>query len=51
MISSEDRYKIRKFQKQFPNMNESTARTFRKKYESDFAGAKQKGRASSASLV
>ena len=51
MISAEDRYKNRKFQKQLPNMNESTARTFKKKYESELAGAKQKVRVSSASLV
>ena len=26
---------VRKFEKQFPNMNESTARAFKKKYESE----------------
>ena len=36
---------VRKFEKQFPNMNESTARTLKKKYESELDDAKRKGRA------
>lgn len=62
--SPEDRYSIgkyasvygpaactRKFRKQFPNLNESTARTFRKTYESELANSKREGRSSSTSLV
>ena len=41
---------VRKFEKQFPNMNESTARTFKKKYESELDDAKQQGRAKSTSI-
>ena len=61
--SPEERYKIgkyasengpiatvRKFQQRFPNMNESTARTFRKRYESDLADAKRQGKTPSTSL-
>ena len=32
---------VRKFEKQFPNMNESTTRTFKKKYESELDDAKR----------
>ena len=61
--SPEERYKIgkyasengrittvRNFQQRFPNMNESTARTFRKRYESDLADAKRQGKIPSTSL-
>ena len=41
---------VRKFQQRFPNMNESTARTFRKRYESDLADAKRQGKTPSTSL-
>ena len=41
---------VRKFEKQFPNMNESTARTFRKKYESELDDAKRQGRAKPTSI-
>ena len=41
---------MRKFQQRFPNMNESTARTFRKRYESDLADAKRQGKTPSTSL-
>ena len=36
--------------KQFPNMNESTARTFKKKYESELDDAKRQGRAKPTSI-
>ena len=42
---------VRKFQQRFPNMNESTARTFRKRYESDLADAKRQGKTPSTSLL
>ena len=61
--SREERYKIgkyasekcpvatvRKFQQRFPNMNESTARTFRKRYESDLTDVKRQGKTLSTSL-
>ena len=35
---------MRKFQQRFPNMNESTARTFRKRHESDLTDAKRQGK-------
>ena len=41
---------VRKFEKQFPNMNESTARTFKKKYESELYDAKRQGRAKPTSI-
>ena len=41
---------VRKFQQIFPNMNESTARTFRKRYESDLADAKEQGKTLHTSL-
>ena len=41
---------MRKFQQRFPNMNESTARTFRNRYESDFPDAKRQGKTPSTSL-
>ena len=54
LVKSRKRYKIgryasengpiatvKKFQQKFPNMNESTARTFRKRYESDVADAER----------
>ena len=41
---------VRKFQQRFPNMNESTARTFRKRYESDLADAKRQVKTPSTSL-
>ena len=41
---------VRKFEKQFPNMNESTARTFKKKYESELDDAKRQGRAKPISI-
>ena len=41
---------VKKFQQRFPNMNESTARTFRKRYESDLADAKRQGKTPSTSL-
>ena len=62
--SPEERYKIgkyasengpipivRKFQQRFPNMNESNAHTFRKRYESDLADAKIQGKTPSTSLL
>ena len=61
--SPEERYKIgkyasengpfatvRKFQQRFPNMDESTAGTIRKRYESDLADAKRQGKTPSTSL-
>ena len=42
---------VKKFQQRFPNMNESTARTFRKRYESDLADAKRQGKTPSTSLL
>ena len=41
---------MRTFQQRFPNMNESTARTLRKRYESDLADAKRQGKTLSTSL-
>ena len=41
---------VRKFEKQFPNMNESSARTFKKKYESELDDAKRQGRAKPTSI-
>ena len=41
---------VRKFQQRFPNMNESTARTFRKRYESDLADTKRQVKTPSFSL-
>ena len=41
---------VRKFEKQFWNMNESTARTFKKKYESELDDAKRQGRAKPTSI-
>ena len=41
---------LRKFQQRFPNMKESTARTFRKRYESDLADAERQGKMPSPSL-
>ena len=41
---------VRKFEKQFLNMNESTARTFKKKYESELDDAKRQGRAKPTSI-
>ena len=41
---------VKKFQQRFPNMNESTARTFRKRYKSDLADAKRQGKTPSTSL-
>ena len=41
---------VRKFEKQFPNMNESTARTFKKKCESELDGTKRQGRAKPTSI-
>ena len=41
---------VRKFEKQFPNMNESTARTFKKKYESELDDAKRQERAKPTSV-
>ena len=61
--SPEERYKIRKyasengpiatvrkFQQRFPNMNESTDRNFRKRYETNLADAKRQGKTPSTSL-
>ena len=61
--SPQERYKIRKYasekgpvatvrkiQQRFSNMNESTARTFKKRYESDPTDAKRQGEISSTSL-
>ena len=42
---------MRKFQQRFPNTNESTACTFRKRYESDLADAKRQGKTPSTSLL
>ena len=39
-----------KFQQRFPNINESTAHTFRNRYESDFPNAKRQGKTPSTSL-
>ena len=41
---------MRKFQQRFPNMNESTARTFRKRHESDLTDAKRQGKTPSTLL-
>ena len=41
---------VRKFEKQFPNMNESTARTFKKKYESELDDDEQQRRAKPTSI-
>ena len=41
---------VRKFEKQFSNMNESTARTFRKKYEPELDDTKRQGRAKPTSV-
>ena len=41
---------VRKFETQFPNMNESTARTFKKKDESELDDAKRRGRAKPTSI-
>ena len=41
---------VRKFKQQFPSINESTARTFRKRVESDLKEAKRKGITPSKSL-
>ena len=41
---------VRKFEKQFPNMNESAARTFKKKYESELDDAKRQWRAKPTSI-
>ena len=41
---------VRKFEKQFPNLNENTARTFKKKYESELDDAKRQGTAKPTSI-
>ena len=41
---------VRKFQQRLPNMNESTDRTFRKRYESDLTDVKRQGKMSSTSF-
>ena len=41
---------VRKFDKQFPNMNESTALVFKKKYESELDDAKRQGRVKPTSI-
>ena len=41
---------VRKFQQRFPNMNESTARTSRKRYESDLTDTKRQGKMPSTSF-
>ena len=42
---------VRKFKIKFPKLNESTARTFRSKYESELAEAKKKGRPAATSII
>ena len=42
---------VRTFQQRFRNMNESTARIFRKRYKSDLDDAKRQGKTRSISLL